>query len=105
MRVLCLQRLGKQVDWPESAVPIRALRRPGPLWVAVQAVDQDDIDLGTRVGVDSCDVEPGDLPVDGSLNGIKSEMKAQTQLKQCSQSECGPCQVLTWSGRRRRRRC
>lgn len=67
MRVLCLQRLGKEVGWPESAVPIRALGRPGPLWVAIETVDQDDIYLGAWVAVDSCDVEPGDLPVDGPL--------------------------------------
>lgn len=67
MRVLRLQRLGKEVDWPEGAVPIRALGRPGPLWVAVETVDQDNICLGAWVAVDSCDVEPGDLPVDGPL--------------------------------------
>lgn len=80
MCVLCLQRLGKEVDRPESAVPIRALGRPGPLWVTVETVDQDDIYLGTWVGVDGCDVESGDVPVDCPLNGFKSEIEPPKQL-------------------------
>lgn len=80
MCVLCLQRLGKEVDWPESTVPIRALGRPCSLWVAVETVDQDDIYLGTWVGVNSCDVESGDLPVDCPLNGVKSEIEPPKQL-------------------------
>lgn len=100
MRVFRFQRLGEEVDWPESTVPIRALGRPGPLGIAVETMDQDDIYPGTRVGVNGCDVETGDLPIDGPLNVVKSESKAPKQLEQCTESACGLCSSadVEWSG-------
>lgn len=76
MCVLCLQRLGKEVNRPESAVAVGALGRPGPLWVAIETMDQYNVYLGARVGVDSCDVEAGNLPIDGPLRGVESENEA-----------------------------
>lgn len=92
MRVLRLQRLGEEVNWPESTVPIRALCRPGPLGITIETMNQDDIYLGTWVGVDSCDVETGYLPIDGPLKVVvKLEMKAPNQLKRRGKSACRVC--------------
>jgi hypothetical protein len=91
MRVLRLKRLGEEVDWPESTVVIRAPCRPGPLGIAVETMDQDDIYPGIWVGVNSCDVETGDLPIDGPLDVVKSEREAPKQMKQCDESACRLC--------------
>lgn len=107
MRVFRFQRLGEEVNWPESTVAIRTLGRPGPLGIAIETMNQDDIYPGTWVGVNSCDVETGDLPIDGSLNVVKSEKKAPKQLEQCSKSICGLCSSadVEWSGQQRGSRC
>lgn len=63
MLVLQLQRRRKQVRGPENAVG----GRPCFLWVAVEAVDQDDVRSRLRMGVNRCDFEARDLPVDTSL--------------------------------------
>lgn len=78
MGALGLQRLWEEVGWPEGGVVARGLGRPGPLRIAIEAMDKDDIYLGTWVAVDRCDVEAGDLFIDSPLNGPKSENKALT---------------------------
>lgn len=63
MLVFQLQRRWEQVGGPEHTVG----SRPCFLWVAVEAVDQDDVRSGLRMGIDRCDFEARDLLVDTSL--------------------------------------
>lgn len=49
------ERGGQEVCRPEDTI---RLRRPCPLRVSVQAVDEDDVDLGIWMGVDSSGFVP-----------------------------------------------
>ena len=63
IRVLVLQRRGKEVDGPVHSVRGRPCLR----WSPVEAVDEDNVGFRLRVLVDGCKLEPGRVLVDGGL--------------------------------------
>ena len=53
----------EEIGWPVGAV----CRGPGSLWRAVEAVDEDDVDFGFRVGVDGSCFVAGNVALGGLL--------------------------------------
>jgi hypothetical protein len=62
--MFCLQALREQIRRPKDAVG----GRPGPLRIAIQTVDEDDVNFGVRVGINCGKLIALNMLVDGSLS-------------------------------------